>query len=457
MGRTAPPPPACVAPFAVVSTTAGFRAAYDPNGNMVLRVEVSGAQRITYTQEYNVENRLSVVTNTVTGQVTRFVYDGDGHRTLRIDGSGTTVYVGGYFEKNVTTGAATSYYYAGGQRIAVRAGGVVYWLHGDHLGGATLTTDINGNRVGELRYTPYGVTRYEWGNIPTNRRYTGQPWEGIGLYDYGARLYSPSLGRWVSADTIVPDLLNPQSLSRYTYVYNRPLVYTDPTGHLPWWVYVAGTAGLYVVGRVGYEVGTLIVPGGDQTRRDRIGGGLVVELSDIIQRESAARSVDPELVSAILRHESAAFERRVLTFWPSVQPGLLANTAEFFQSQVQGDSASIGPGQMQLRRARELEEMGYVTARRNDFERRLALLNNETAVEYMAGMLQYVSEQLRSIQGFNDLETEQQRRLILIAYNWGWTEEFQKRLQDRDFIGMIERSEYDNQTLDEYLRWRGNR
>jgi len=112
---------------------------------------------------------------------------------------------------------------------------------------------------------------------------------------------------------------------------------------------------------------------------------------------------------------------------------------------------------MQLRRARELEEMGYVTAQRNDFERRLALLNNETAVEYVTGMLQYVSERLRSIQGFNDLEIEQQHRLVLIAYNWGWTEEFQKQLQNRSFIGMIEYAEYDNQTLDEYLRWRGNR
>ncbi|MGB9873252.1 MAG: hypothetical protein ACPLYD_16545, partial [Anaerolineae bacterium] len=60
---------ACVAPFAVVSTTAGFRAAYDPNGNMVLRVEVSGTQRITYTQAWDAENRLAVVTNTVAGQV----------------------------------------------------------------------------------------------------------------------------------------------------------------------------------------------------------------------------------------------------------------------------------------------------------------------------------------------------------------------------------------------------
>ena len=34
-------------PFAVISTTAGFRAAYDANGNMILRVEVTGTQRIT--------------------------------------------------------------------------------------------------------------------------------------------------------------------------------------------------------------------------------------------------------------------------------------------------------------------------------------------------------------------------------------------------------------------------
>ncbi|MGB9872788.1 MAG: hypothetical protein ACPLYD_14180 [Anaerolineae bacterium] len=208
---------------------------------------------------------------------------------------------------------------------------------------------------------------------------------------------------------------------------------------------------------MGYEVGALIVPGGDQARRDRIGGGLVVELSDVIQRESTARSVDPGLVSAVIRHESAAFERRVLTLWPTMQPGLMANTAEFVQSMIQGDMASIGPGQMQLRRARELEEMGYVTTRRNDFERRLALLNNETAVEYVAGMLQYVSEQLRSIPGFNDLETDQQRRLILIAYNWGWMEEFQEQLRARDFAGMIEYAGYDNQTLDEYLRWREKR
>jgi hypothetical protein len=39
------------------------------------------------------------------------------------------------------------------------------------------------------------------------------------------------LGRFVSADTIVPDPANPQSLNRYSYVYDNPLKYVDPTGH----------------------------------------------------------------------------------------------------------------------------------------------------------------------------------------------------------------------------------
>jgi pimeloyl-ACP methyl ester carboxylesterase len=47
----------------------------------------------------------------------------------------------------------------------------------------------------------------------------------------GARWYNAQLGRWISADTIVPNFANPQSLNRYSYVYNNPLKYVDPTGH----------------------------------------------------------------------------------------------------------------------------------------------------------------------------------------------------------------------------------
>jgi YD repeat-containing protein len=85
---------------------------YDANGNMTRRVELSGTQRMTYTQAWDIENRLSVVTNTVTGLVTRFTYDGDGQRVKKTEGATSTVYVGAIYEKNVTTGVTTTYYYA---------------------------------------------------------------------------------------------------------------------------------------------------------------------------------------------------------------------------------------------------------------------------------------------------------------------------------------------------------
>jgi RHS repeat-associated protein len=52
-----------------------------------------------------------------------------------------------------------------------------------------------------------------------------------GLYNYGARLYDPFIGRFISPDTIVQAPYNPQSLNRYSYCLNNPLRYTDPSGH----------------------------------------------------------------------------------------------------------------------------------------------------------------------------------------------------------------------------------
>jgi len=49
---------------------------------------------------------------------------------------------------------------------------------------------------------------------------------------YGARYYDPALGRFVQADTIVPNPASPQDLNRYAYVRNNPLRYTDPSGHM---------------------------------------------------------------------------------------------------------------------------------------------------------------------------------------------------------------------------------
>jgi hypothetical protein len=48
---------------------------------------------------------------------------------------------------------------------------------------------------------------------------------------FNARYYSQTLGRFVSADSIVPGAGNPQAFNRYAFVFNNPLRYIDPTGH----------------------------------------------------------------------------------------------------------------------------------------------------------------------------------------------------------------------------------
>ena len=87
-------------------------------------------------------------------------------------------------------------------------------------------------------YYPYGGNRGGAFSNLTTKRFTGQYHEsslpgGEGLSYYNARWYDPKLGRFLSADTIVPGPANPQAFNRYSYVFNNPLRFTDPTGHDP--------------------------------------------------------------------------------------------------------------------------------------------------------------------------------------------------------------------------------
>jgi RHS repeat-associated protein len=211
------------------------RYAYDANGNMTQRDrDGDGAydQALTFTAE----NKVQTVTEG--GEETTFTYDGNGARVKKEDSSGTTYYVGGLYEKMAAGGVVTttSYYYAAGQRVAMRTtvgvSTTVTYLHGDHLSSTSLTTDAAGALVARVLYYPYGETRYTEGTLTTDYGYTGQRNEaGLGLMDYGARFYDPTLGRFVSADTIVPEPANPQDWNRFAYVSNNPLKYVDPSGH----------------------------------------------------------------------------------------------------------------------------------------------------------------------------------------------------------------------------------
>jgi RHS repeat-associated protein len=170
-----------------------------------------------------------------TGVSAYFYYDADGQRVRKDDVNGITAYAGAHFELNVTTYAQRATYSFNGQVVAVRNITTTTWLHSDHLGSTSMATDVTGAVISgsETRYTPWGEVRVG-GMLPTDRGFTSQRREAtIGLSDYVARFYDPYIGKFVSPDSIVPGPQNPQAFNRYSYAFNSPLVFVDPTGHDP--------------------------------------------------------------------------------------------------------------------------------------------------------------------------------------------------------------------------------
>jgi YD repeat-containing protein len=107
---------------------------------------------LTYTQTFDAENRLISVT--VSGQTTQFVYDGDGNLVEKIKPDGSkTIYVGGVYEVDKTSGGSVTrtitYYPAAG---TMRINSTLYYILKDHLGSATVVTNASGVIVGEQRY-----------------------------------------------------------------------------------------------------------------------------------------------------------------------------------------------------------------------------------------------------------------------------------------------------------------
>ncbi len=129
-------------------------------------------------------------------------------------------------------------YYAGTTRLAVRevsaSENKLYYLLTDHLGSTAKAVEANTNTVVmELRYRPWGEVRYSSGTGITDYTFTGQKSEmqELGLLFYQSRFFDPSLGRFIQADSIVPEPGNPLAWDRYAYVLNNPVKYIDPSGH----------------------------------------------------------------------------------------------------------------------------------------------------------------------------------------------------------------------------------
>ena len=84
----------------------------------------------------------------------------------------------------------------------------------------------------ESNYYPFGIEHKGYNNIIGNKaynyKYNGKELQENSMYDYGARLYMPDIGRWGAIGPLAEKTLDP-----YVYVWNNPIMLTDPDGKCP--------------------------------------------------------------------------------------------------------------------------------------------------------------------------------------------------------------------------------
>ncbi len=123
------------------------------------------------------------------------------------------------------------YIYSGSALLAkIDSSGTKYY-HQDHLSNR-MVTDSSGTKLAEMGTFPYGES---WYNATSEKLiFTTYERDAESGNDYAQARYNVSgLARFSSPDPIAGSISDPQSLNRYSYVRNMPVMLSDPSGRIP--------------------------------------------------------------------------------------------------------------------------------------------------------------------------------------------------------------------------------
>ena len=214
---------------------------HDGQGNVLSQ----GPRSLTYSALDKVRTAVSGATSLA------FTYDALGNRARRTSGPAQTISVGSLFERELQGAASSSLTYhvmAGGVPVArierIKNGGAwttnTYAIHGDALGSTGVLSNSAGGVYRRLSHDVWGAARRatDWSIFATesDTSAVGLGFTGhrarldVSLIDMRGRMYDPRIARFTSADPVLTDASDPQAWNRYSYVGNRPLVFTDPSG-----------------------------------------------------------------------------------------------------------------------------------------------------------------------------------------------------------------------------------
>jgi len=197
--------------------------------------------------DYDGEDRLTqhlLEGHGISPLIIKYSYDGLGNRLERRNNGVTNRFVYDHasslnhlLAETDSDGNIIAYYVHGFGLISrITANGSVAYYHYDPRGNSISLTDANGEITDNYAYDTFGQLVNKSGPSSNSFRFLGRYGicdDGNGLLYIRARYYQPSFGRFLTKDPITGRDSDGQSLNRYVYALNNPLLFADITGLSP--------------------------------------------------------------------------------------------------------------------------------------------------------------------------------------------------------------------------------